>query len=133
MFVALCVYDESMTASMNDPEFLRFIFNNMPRHMLNEAFDDYLQTNGLTESFESWFMRLPFNADLMNLIHMVYEFDQQGKRDNEELLISLAVTKKTPKQFNRKPPITTEEINAFSDFMASGGLDALLDNKKKNQ
>lgn len=133
MQVALCVYHESMnTAQMDDPEFFKFLANSLSPTELNDAFDHYLETNKLTESFESWFNRLPFNADLMNLVHMIYQFDQQGKRDNEQLIVNLAISKRIPKPKTRKP-ITDAEINAFSDFMASGGLDALLDNKKKNQ
>ncbi len=119
-------------ASMNDPDFLRFLFDHLPKNMLNEAFDDYLETNGLSESFESWFARLPFNADVMQLVHMIYQFDQQGKRDNETLLISMAVTKRSPKPFPLRP-ITKEEIDRFSDFIAAGGLDDYSRNKKKNQ
>lgn len=119
------------TSFMSDPEFQNWFLRRHSVHELNALFEQYLKETNSIETFESWFNRLPLMPELMNLIHNIYVLDQKGKKDRESLVINLQVTKPIPIK-PKLPPITKEDIDRFSDFVANGGLDDYL-NKKKNQ
>lgn len=119
------------TVNFDDPDFLKYLFGQLPVHEVNQAYEQYLQETGKPESFDSWFSRLPFNPDLMNLIYSIYQYDQMGKRTNQTLILNMSVKKRVPK----KPlkPITMDDIEAFSNFIYSGSFEKYMNQKRDQQ
>jgi ribosomal 50S subunit-associated protein YjgA (DUF615 family) len=106
---------------MDSPEFKKWLFDNMPKEILNEAFEDYLKQTGALETFESWFARVPTNKELMSMIESIYHIDQHGRRSSKTFVVKLLV--------EEQHVSTVNNIDKLSDFIASGNLSNY---KKKN-
>jgi hypothetical protein len=80
------------------------------------------------EDFDSWFSKLPLNAEVMSLIFQLYQYDQLGKMNQESLVVNLSVKKRIPAN------LTTEShIDKLSTVLSLGLLDdvARISRKRK--
>lgn len=69
-------------------------------------------------SFDRWLATLPNNPEMMQLLLDLYNYDQMGKQEKTAYRVKLTVFKQV-----KRRPISKEAIDAFSDFIAAGGLD----------
>lgn len=74
------------------------------------------------EDFDSWLSRVYLNDSVMFLIYQIYQLDMIGRINKESMVVSLKVNK-----VNK--PVSSETLDQFSDFMASGALDAYVDHR----
>ncbi len=82
-----------------------------------------IDTADYPEDFDSWLNRVSMNDAVMFLLYQIYQLDMIGKVNKENMIVSLKVSK-------ARKPLTDDDLNKFSDFMASGALDIYLEHRR---
>lgn len=105
----------NMNAMMDEPEFFKYLFGNLPVEHIKRAYEEYTERKTGQASYDLWLSTLMDRPDMADLMHRIWHIDQAAKQANEVWLINLEITRKVPRDpaKQRTDKITVDEIVEF--------------------